>query len=128
MAAGAERIVVVRAIRDAEDPGAAARRLREALEAGVGAAALMASRERRRAERTKRKARSVERRGQIAARYEERNRAAREALEPLPEGERPAGRHGRGRDLRPDRAVGRDRLPAGAEVTLATVSGPRFSG
>jgi hypothetical protein len=50
----------------------------------------MASRERRRAQRSKRKARSVERRAQIAARYEERNRAAREALEPLPEGERPA--------------------------------------
>ena len=49
----------------------------------------MASRERRRAERSKRKARSVERRGQVAARYEERNRAAREALEPLPEGGRP---------------------------------------
>ena len=49
----------------------------------------MASRERRRAERSKRKARSVERRGQIAARYEERNRAAREALEPLAEHERP---------------------------------------
>jgi hypothetical protein len=46
----------------------------------------MASRERR---RSKRKARSVERRGQIAARYEERNRAAREALEPLPEHQRP---------------------------------------
>ena len=38
VAAGAERIVVVRAIRDAEDPGIAARRLRDALEAGVGAA------------------------------------------------------------------------------------------
>ncbi len=37
VAAGAERIVVVRAIRDAEDPAAAARRLREALGAGVGA-------------------------------------------------------------------------------------------
>jgi hypothetical protein len=49
----------------------------------------MASRERRRAERSKRKARSVERRGQIAARYEERNRAAREALEPLAKDERP---------------------------------------
>jgi thiamine-phosphate pyrophosphorylase len=35
-AAGAERIVVVRAIRDAQNPGAAARRLREALEAGIG--------------------------------------------------------------------------------------------
>ena len=35
--AGAERIVVVRAIRDAEDPAAAARRLHEALDAGVGA-------------------------------------------------------------------------------------------
>jgi hypothetical protein len=50
----------------------------------------MASRERRRAERSKRKARSVERRGQIAARSEERNRTAREALEPLQEDERPA--------------------------------------
>jgi hypothetical protein len=49
----------------------------------------MASRERRRAERSKRKARSVERRGQIAARYEQRNEAAREQLEPLTEGERP---------------------------------------
>jgi hypothetical protein len=49
----------------------------------------MASRERRRAERSKRKARSAERRTQIAARYEERNRAAREALEPLGEDERP---------------------------------------
>jgi thiamine-phosphate pyrophosphorylase len=36
-AAGAERIVVVRAVRDAQDPAAAARRLREALDAGVGA-------------------------------------------------------------------------------------------
>jgi hypothetical protein len=50
----------------------------------------MASRERRRAERSKRKARSVERRDQIAARYEEKNRAARESLEPLAEDERPA--------------------------------------
>ena len=37
VAAGAERIVVVRAIRDAEDPAAAAHRLREALEARAGA-------------------------------------------------------------------------------------------
>ncbi len=37
VAAGAERIVVVRAIRDAEDPAAAARHLRDALGAGVGA-------------------------------------------------------------------------------------------
>lgn len=36
--AGAERIVVVRALRDAADPAAAARELRAALEAGVGAA------------------------------------------------------------------------------------------
>ena len=49
----------------------------------------MASRERRRAERSKRKARSVERRDQIAASYEKRNRAAREALEPLPQDKRP---------------------------------------
>lgn len=38
VAAGAERIVVVRAIRDAADPGAAARGLREALGQRVGAA------------------------------------------------------------------------------------------
>lgn len=37
VAAGAERIVVVRALRDAKDPGAAARELRDAVEAGVGA-------------------------------------------------------------------------------------------
>jgi thiamine-phosphate pyrophosphorylase len=37
VAAGAPRVVVVRAIRDAEDPTAAARRLREALEVRVGA-------------------------------------------------------------------------------------------
>jgi hypothetical protein len=49
----------------------------------------MASRERQRAKRAKRKARSAEQRAQIAARYEERNRAAREALEPLQEDERP---------------------------------------
>jgi thiamine-phosphate pyrophosphorylase len=38
VAAGAERIVVVRAIRDAQDPEAAAQRLREAVDARVGAA------------------------------------------------------------------------------------------
>ncbi len=38
VAAGAERIVVVRAIRDAKDPAAAAHRLREALGAGAGVA------------------------------------------------------------------------------------------
>ena len=36
VAAGAERIVVVRAIQDADDPEAAARSLRESLEAGAG--------------------------------------------------------------------------------------------
>jgi hypothetical protein len=50
----------------------------------------MASRERKRAERQKRKARTAERRADIAARYERRNAAAREELEPLAEGERPA--------------------------------------
>jgi hypothetical protein len=49
----------------------------------------MARRQPRRAQRSKRKARSAERRDQIAARYEDRNRAAREALEPLREDERP---------------------------------------
>jgi hypothetical protein len=49
----------------------------------------MASRERRRAARQKRKTRTAERRTEIAARYERRNEAARESLEPLAEGERP---------------------------------------
>jgi hypothetical protein len=49
----------------------------------------VASRERKRAERQKRKQRSAERRAEIAARYEQRNREARDALEPLTEGERP---------------------------------------
>jgi hypothetical protein len=50
----------------------------------------MPSRERKRTERHKRKARAAQRRGQIADRYEERNRAAREALKPLEPEERPA--------------------------------------
>jgi len=49
----------------------------------------MARRERQRAERQKRKTRSVERREQMAARYEERNQEAREKLEPLRDDERP---------------------------------------
>ncbi len=49
----------------------------------------MADRERKRAERHKRKARSVERRARATARSEERNREAREALEPLGPSERP---------------------------------------
>src|SRR5688572_23481245 len=50
----------------------------------------MAGRERRRAERSKRKARSVERRGQIAAGYEVGNRAGRGAQDRLPVDEGPA--------------------------------------
>jgi hypothetical protein len=56
----------------------------------------MASRERKRAERRKRKARGsarqteiADRREQMSARVEARNQAAREALEPLAEDERP---------------------------------------
>ena len=49
----------------------------------------MASREQRRVERRKRKQRGREQRDRIAARYEERNRAARERLEPLAPNERP---------------------------------------
>jgi len=49
----------------------------------------MADRERKRAERRKRKERGVERRERITAGYEERNRAAREKLEPLEPDERP---------------------------------------
>jgi hypothetical protein len=56
----------------------------------------MPSRERKRADRQKRKQRSAERREgtarkreQVTARREARNQAAREALEPLEEGERP---------------------------------------
>ena len=45
--------------------------------------------ERQRAQRRKRKARAAERRERIAARYEERNREARDKLEPLGPGERP---------------------------------------
>ena len=37
VAAGAQRIVVVRALRHAEDPAAATRTLREAVEAGIEA-------------------------------------------------------------------------------------------
>ncbi len=57
----------------------------------------MASRERKRSQRHKRKDRSAERRAEqaarreaMAARSEARNEAAREALEPLAPGERPA--------------------------------------
>jgi hypothetical protein len=50
----------------------------------------MPDRGRRRAQHRKRKARAAERRAQITARYEERNSAAREELEPLRVGERPA--------------------------------------
>ena len=57
----------------------------------------MGSRERRRAERRKRKERSLERRAELSAKREERaarteakNTAAREQLEPLAEDERPA--------------------------------------
>jgi hypothetical protein len=46
--------------------------------------------EQRRAERRKRKARGAQRRAEVAARYEERNRQARERLEPLAPNERPA--------------------------------------
>ena len=49
----------------------------------------MADRERKRAERHKRKARAVERREQMAARSEAKNEAVREKLEPLQPGERP---------------------------------------
>jgi hypothetical protein len=47
------------------------------------------SRERKREERRQRKLRASQRQAEMAARSEERNRAAREALAPLPEGERP---------------------------------------
>ena len=49
----------------------------------------MAGRERKRADRQKRKARSAERRTEMATRAEEKNEAARAALRPLAEGERP---------------------------------------
>jgi hypothetical protein len=49
----------------------------------------MANREDKRAERQKRKARGVERRGQMSQRTEAKNRAAREQLEPLVANERP---------------------------------------
>ena len=96
VAAGASRIVVVRAIRDADDPEARRPRparqrwtTRPAPRPPSRRAERMASRERKRTERQKRKARSSERRAEVAARYEERNRAARETLEPLAPTERP---------------------------------------
>jgi hypothetical protein len=49
----------------------------------------VASRERKRTERRKRKDRGVERMQRGYSKAEERNRAAREALDPLREGERP---------------------------------------
>jgi hypothetical protein len=49
----------------------------------------MADRERKRAERQKRKARGAERRTQMGARTEAKNQAARARLEPLAENERP---------------------------------------
>ncbi len=94
VAAGAERVVVVRAIRDAADPEAAAARCR--LPRTRAEDAEVADRERKRAARRKRKERGVhrqqdlaERREQMAAEAEEKNQAAREALEPLEEDERP---------------------------------------
>ena len=50
----------------------------------------MASRERKRTERRKRKERGRQRASEISARSEARNETAREELEPLHEGERPA--------------------------------------
>ena len=49
----------------------------------------MTSPARKRPDRRKRKERVADRRARMAARSEERNRSARDALEPLPEGERP---------------------------------------
>ena len=55
--AGAERVAVVRAIRDADDPGAVARALRDRVEAAAPAgAALMAGREKAKRERKRRRA------------------------------------------------------------------------
>jgi len=47
------------------------------------------SRERKRQERRQRKLRASQRQAEMAARSEAKNAAAREALQPLPEGERP---------------------------------------
>jgi len=49
----------------------------------------MAGRDRKRAERRKRKERSAERRERLSARSEQRNQAVREQLEPLEAGQRP---------------------------------------
>ena len=49
----------------------------------------MASRERKRAERQKRKARAGERQAEMTSRSEARNKAVRETLQPLAQGERP---------------------------------------
>ena len=86
---------MVRAIRDAADPAAAAAALRHAFAAadeGRGARWLTSRGAGGDApERHKRKSRAPrDRMMEGYARAEERNQAAREALEPLAEGERPA--------------------------------------
>ena len=109
------RIVVVRAIADAEEPEAAARALRAGDRRSREAAAAVSSRERKRAERRKRKMRSAEpstaptpttaatngaRRPTVEdlaaeaeargiSRSELKNERVRAELEPLEEGERP---------------------------------------
>ena len=92
IAAGAERICVVRAIRDADDPRAAASALFAAVDpAGASSARgrrMTGSRERKRAERQKRKRRSSER--TVAAPSEgvpvETNGGAAESEESFPSG------------------------------------------
>ena len=111
-AAGASRLGVVRAIRDAEDPaGRRARALREALAAPGTASAAVADAGAEAQANGGAGPPPRERMERGYARAEERNREAREALEPLAEGERPVVGHGRGGDLGADRGLDRRRLP-----------------
>ena len=98
VAAGARRIVVVRAIRDAADPEAAARELRAALEArhpsslrldGRAASESAPSGASARSAATERSAELAAKREAMAARTEAKNEAAREELEPLRRGRAP---------------------------------------
>ena len=86
--AGARRLCVVRAIRDAADPAAAAEAAARRLRRGSGRWRPVAEQPRKRKQRgaspTPR-----ERMERGYAKAEERNQEAREALEPLAEGERP---------------------------------------
>ena len=128
--AGARRLGVVRAIRDAEAPTAAA-------ECAARRPGARSARRRRVAERRKRKERDPKREDRPGARErmesgyaqaEVRNQEAREALEPLADGRAAAGRDGRRRGLGAARALDPRRLPGrGRGGRRETPASPRCS-